>query len=217
MNGKPERELDVVIIEDHAPIREGLGLLIDSSPGLRMAGSFGSLEEAMSRLQQAPAIVLTDLGLPGKSGIEGITLLRERFPGLPILVLSVYEDDDRIFRALCAGACGYLTKKTPPDRIVDAIREALAGGGPMSPEVAGRVIALFRKFRPPASAEHDLTPHELRLLKMLVEGHGYKTAADRLGVTVNTISFHVRNIYRKLEVHSKAEAVAKALRDGLVR
>lgn len=217
MTVPPPAALEVVIIEDHAPIREGLAQLIASSPGLSVAGSFGSLEETLPRLKRAPAIVLTDLGLPGKSGIEGIGLLRERFPGLPILVLSVYEDDDRIFRALCAGACGYLTKKTPPDRIVGAIREAIDGGGPMSPEVARRVIALFRQFRPPAAAEHDLTPHELRLLKMLVEGHGYKTAAERLGVSVNTVSFHVRNIYRKLEVHSKAEAVAKALRDGLVK
>jgi len=207
----------IVIIEDQAPVREGLMTLVGGAPGFSCKGGFESVDDALARLSEAPGIILMDLGLPGTPGIEGIALLRTRFAETPILVLSVFEDDDRIFRALCAGACGYLTKKTPPARILDAITEALAGGGPMSPEVARRVITLFREFGPPRAAAHDLTPHELRLLKMLVEGHSFRTAAERLGVTSNTISFHVRNIYRKLEVHSRAEVVAKALRHGLVK
>jgi DNA-binding NarL/FixJ family response regulator len=207
----------IVIIEDQAAVREGLITLVGSAPGFACTGGFESVDDALAQLHEAPGIILMDLGLPGTPGIEGIALLRARFSETPILVLSVFEDDDRIFRALCAGACGYLTKKTPPERILDAVRDALAGGGPMSPEVARRVIMLFREFGPPRAAAHDLTPHELRLLKMLVEGHSFRTAAERLGVTANTISFHVRNIYRKLEVHSRAEVVAKALRQGLVR
>jgi len=163
-----------------------------------------------------PDVVLSDIGLPGMSGIEGIRILKEKYPNLLLIMLSIYDDDERIFDALCAGACGYLLKKTPPVRLLESLREAVAGGSPISPEVARRVITLFRDVRPPTKAEYDLTPHEKRLLKMLVEGHNYKTAALELNVSINTISFHMRHIYEKLQVHSKSEAVAKALRDRLV-
>ena len=150
-------------------------------------------------------------------GIEGIHLLKERHPSLTILMLTVYDDNERIFDALCAGACGYLLKKTPWPKLVEALREAVEGGSPMSPEVARRVITIFREIKPPRQAQHELTPHETRLLRMLVEGHSYKTAAAQLNVSVNTIKFHLRHIYEKLQVHTKSEAVAKALRHGLTR
>ena len=150
------------------------------------------------------------------SGIDGIRILAERHPSLQMLMLTVYDDDDRIFDALCAGATGYLLKKTPPARILDALREAATGGSPMSPEVARRVVTLFRKVRPPAGSDNDLTPHETRVLGLLVEGHNYKTAAAELGVSYNTVAFHVKHIYQKLQVHSKSEAVARALKNGLV-
>lgn len=139
-----------------------------------------------------------------------------RTPDLPILVLTVYNDDERIFEAICAGAYGYLLKNTPPARLLEALEEVTAGGSPMSPEVARRVVTLFREYRPSGPADCNLTPHELRLLRMLVEGHNYKTAAVELGVSIHTISFHMRNVYEKLQVHSKSEAVAKALRGRLV-
>ncbi len=164
-----------------------------------------------------PDVVLLDIGLPGMSGIDGIPLLLERCPQTRILILTIYADDDRIFAALCAGACGYLLKKTPPGRLIESLKEAIEGGGPMSPEVARRVIHLFRDFRPPSPVQHGLTPHELRLLKLLAEGHSYKTAANEFHVSVNTIAFHMKQIYEKLHVHSKTEAVSKALRGGLVR
>jgi DNA-binding NarL/FixJ family response regulator len=121
-----------------------------------------------------------------------------------------------LFNALCAGACGYLLKNTPPARLLDSLREVVAGGAAMSPEVARRVITLFRDFRPPERADYHLTPQEKELLRLLVEGHGYKTAATKMQISSHTVSFHLRNIYHKLEVHSKSEAVAKALREGLV-
>jgi DNA-binding NarL/FixJ family response regulator len=158
-----------------------------------------------------------DIGLPGMSGIEGIRELKVRHPNLSVLMLTVYDDDSRIFDALCAGASGYLLKKTPPARLLESIKEVLDGGAPMSPEIARRVIALFREVRPPIEADYLLTPHETRLLKLLVEGHNYKSAAAELGVSVNTIRFHMRSIYGKLQVHSKSEAVAKALRNRIVR
>jgi DNA-binding NarL/FixJ family response regulator len=158
-----------------------------------------------------------DIGLPGLSGIEGIRLLKERQPGLRLLALTVYDDDERIFQALCAGASGYLLKRTPPARLLQSLRDVMDGGAAMSPEVASRVIVLFRDFRPPEKADYHLTPHELRLLKLLGEGHSYKTAAAELGSSINTVGFHMRSIYTKLQVHSKSEAVAKALRSGLFR
>jgi len=150
------------------------------------------------------------------SGIEGLPLLKERCPGLQVLMLTVYGDDDRIFQAMCAGACGYLLKKTTPERLLEGVREVAAGGAAMSPEVARRVIDLFRQFRPPAQDASNLTAQEMRLLKLLGEGHHYKTASAAMGVTVHTVGFHMRRIYEKLQVHSKSEAVAKAFREGLL-
>ncbi len=212
-----ETPIKVAIIEDRRELREGLAMLINGTEGFCCSGAYRSMEDALNRVGSEPAdLVLSDIGLPGMSGIEGIRILKERYPGLVILMLSIYDDDERIFDALCAGACGYLLKKTPPARLLDALKEAAGGGGPMSPEVASRVISLFREIRPPDRAAHELTPHEIRILKLIVEGHNYKTAAAELAVSVHTISFHLRNVYEKLQVHSKSEAVAKALRDRLI-
>jgi DNA-binding NarL/FixJ family response regulator len=210
--------IKAVLIEDQREIREGLRTLIDGTPGYCCTGAFRSMEEALERIAlEVPHVILVDIGLPGMSGIEGIPLLRARYREACVLVLTIYDDDDRIFSALCAGACGYLLKKTAPARLLEGLREAVEGGGPMSPEVAHRVINLFRDFRPRQQTDHDLTPHEVRLLNLLAEGHNYKTAAAKLKVSVNTISFHMKHVYEKLHVHSKSEAVAKALRTGIVR
>lgn len=218
----PPTMIKVALIEDRRELRQGLGMLIGGTDGFHLTGSYRSMEEALEKIGAElpdialPDIALVDLGLPGLSGTQGIHLLKERYPDLLTLVLTVFEDDRRIFAALCAGACGYLLKKTPPARLLESLREAVAGGAPMSPEVARRVVSLFREIRPTAGAGCELTPHETRLLALLVKGHNYKTAAAELGVSVNTISFHMRRIYDKLQVHSKSEAVAKALRDHLV-
>jgi len=175
------------------------------------------MEEAIAKLgREPPDIVLTDIGLPGMDGIEGIKILRDQFPNLPCIALSVYDDDERIFAALCAGAVGYLLKNTQPARLLESLREVQAGGAPMSPEVARRVITLFQNFTPPKNASYHLTPQEKELLKLLVEGHSYKTAAYHLDLSIHTVSFHLRNVYEKLQVHSKSEAVAKALREQIV-
>ena len=209
--------IKVAIVEDQRDIREGLASLIKFTEGYKCTGSFRSMEEALEKLRfDLPNIVLVDIGLPGMSGIEGIRLLKESHPQILLLMLSVYDDDEIIFDALCAGACGYLLKKTPPALLIDSLKEAMGGGAPMSPEVARRVINVFRQIRPPERADYKLTPHELRLLKLLVEGHNYQTAATALGVKVTTVAFHMRNVYEKLQVHSKSEAVAKALRNRLV-
>jgi DNA-binding NarL/FixJ family response regulator len=209
--------IKVAIVEDERDIRESLCLLVGGTNGYVCSGSYRTMEEALEKIpRQLPDVVLSDIGLPGISGIEGVRTLKQRFPDLLVLMLTVYDDDDRIFDAMCAGACGYLLKKTPPARLLESLKEAVGGGAPMSPEVARRVIALFRDIRPPERADYHLTPHETRLLKLFVEGHNYKTAAAELHVSVNTVNFHVRSIYDKLQVHSRSEAVAKALRNRLV-
>jgi DNA-binding NarL/FixJ family response regulator len=210
-------DIRVAIIEDERDIRECLYVLVNGTDGYTCTGSYRTMEEALERIpSQIPDVVLSDIGLPGMSGIEGVRILKKRYPDLLLLMLTIHDDDERIFDAMCAGACGYLLKKTPPARLLDSLREAVAGGAPMSPEVARRVIALFREIRPPERADYHLTPHETRLLKLFVEGHNYKTAAAELHVSVNTVNFHVRSIYDKLQVHSRSEAVAKALRNHLV-
>ena len=208
----------IATVDDQRGIREGLRFFIDNAPGFRCTGCFGSVEEALPELTPASVdVVLMDLALPGLSGIEGIRLVHARHPAIKLVALTIYEDNDRIFEALCAGASGYLLKKTPPPRLFECLQEVVDGGAPMSPEVAGRVVALFRDFHAPSLPDHELTPHELRLLGLLTEGHSYKSAAAVLHSSVNTIAFHMKSIYSKLHVHSKSEAVAKALRHRIVR
>lgn len=207
----------VALVEDDRKILNGLTLLIGGTPGFVCTGSYPSMEDALDGIERnLPDVTLIDLGLPGISGVQGIQILKRCYPRLATLVLTVYEDQDRIFDALCAGACGYLVKGTPPAKLLESLREAVEGGAPMSPQIARRVIQHFQT-QDAAKPGYDLTPHELRLLRFLVDGHHYQSAADQLGVSVNTIRFHLRNIYEKLQVHSKSEAVAKALRERLVR
>jgi DNA-binding NarL/FixJ family response regulator len=207
----------VVIIEDLREIREGLSALINGTLGYKCVASYGMMETALAKIENdKPDIILTDLGLPGMSGIEGIERLRVIFPETPIIALTIYDNDKQIFNALCNGANGYLLKNTPPARLLEALQEAIEGGSPMSPSIAARVVKLFREFRPPESANYHLTPQEITLLKLLIEGHHKKTAAKEMNISFHTVSFHLKNVYEKLQVHSKTEAVAKALREKLV-
>jgi len=210
-------QIKVAIIEDQREVRDGLSILINGTAGFRTVGSYRSMEEALRCVEnEAPDVILTDIGLPGMSGTEGTRILKDRYPDIPVIALTVYDDDEEIFNVLCAGASGYLLKETQPARLLESLREVVSGGAPMSPEVARRVVKLFREFRPPERANYKLTPTENELLKLLVEGHNYKTAGAELGITINTVSFHLRNVYEKLQVHSKSEAVAKALRERIV-
>jgi DNA-binding NarL/FixJ family response regulator len=207
----------VVIIEDLLEVREGLAMLINGTSGFECTGRFRTMEEALAGVEASrPAVILTDIGLPGMNGIEGTRILSARYPDVPILALSVYGDDENVFAAICAGASGYLLKNTPPARLLQALTEVVAGGSPMSPEIARRVITLFRDFRPPERASYRLTPQETELLRLMVDGHHYKTAAREMGISTHTVSFHLKHIYQKLQVHSKSEAVAKALRERLI-
>jgi DNA-binding NarL/FixJ family response regulator len=207
----------VIVIEDERELRNGLQVLLNMSPDFECVKSFASMEEALRAVDSLQFdLVVTDIGLPRMDGIEGTRILHEKFPEMPIIVFTVHEEDDKIFQALCAGARGYLLKNTPPNRIIEALSEVVEGGAPMSPDVALRVVKLFRTFSPPEKSDYRLTEQETKILKLLIDGHHYKTAAVELGISKATVAFHLKNIYQKLQVHSKTEAVAKALRENLV-
>jgi DNA-binding NarL/FixJ family response regulator len=210
--------IGVAIIEDQKETREGLSLLINRTRCFECRHVYASMEAALEGIgANPPRVALVDIGLPGMSGIEGVKILRERYPSIAPVLLTVYKGDDRIFQAVCAGACGYLLKKTPPDRLMEAVKEIADGGAVMSPEVAIRVVELFRKTHVPEQVSSRLSPQELRILKLLAEGHQNKTAAAELNISVHTVSFHLRSIYEKLHVHSRSEAVVRAIRAGLIR
>lgn len=210
-------QIRVAIVEDDRVTREGLGVLINGTPGYRCVATYRSVEEALASIgAEAPDVLLLDIHLPGIPGSEGVRIVREKYPRLQVLMLTVYAEEDKIFESLCNGACGYLLKKTPPAKILDAIREVCDGGAPMSPEIARQVVRLFQKTAPPERIEESLTPHELRLLRLLSEGHSYQAIADRLHISINTVRNYIRTIYDKLHVHSKAEAVGKALKSRII-
>jgi DNA-binding NarL/FixJ family response regulator len=211
------RVIGVAIVEDQTETRQGLSFLINNTQRFECKHVYASMEEALKGIgDNPPRVALVDIGLPGLSGIDGVRILRERYPSIAPVLLTVYKDDDRIFRAVCAGACGYLLKKTPPARLLEAVTEIAEGGAVMSPEVAIRVVELFRKTQTPEQFSAALSPQELQVLKLLTEGHQNKTAAAQLGISIHTVSFHLRSIYEKLHVHSRSEAVARALREGLI-
>jgi DNA-binding NarL/FixJ family response regulator len=217
--GEAESEavIGVAVIEDQQDTREGISLLINRTDGFECRHTYASMEGALERIGiRPPRVALVDIGLPGMDGIAGLGILRERYPSIAPVMLTVFKDDDRIFRAMCAGACGYLLKKTAPARLMEAIREIAEGGAVMSPEVAMRVVDLFRRAPVREAGWVGLSPQEVRLLKLFTEGHQNKTAAAELGISVHTVSFHLRSIYEKLHVHTRSEAVARALRDGLI-
>jgi ribosome biogenesis GTP-binding protein YsxC/EngB len=162
------------------------------------------------------AFLLLDIRLPGMRGCDGIGVLKEKFQSVQILMLTINADEDSVFESICKGACGYLLKNTPPARLLEAIRETHNGGAPMSPEIARKVVTLFQRTGPPEKIDERLTPQETRMLKLLVEGYTYQGAADLLKISVHTARNHIRSIYDKLHVHSKSEAVCKALRGRII-
>jgi DNA-binding NarL/FixJ family response regulator len=207
----------VALVEDDAVLRESLAVLIDSEADLSCVGRHGSVEEALAApTTPPPEVILLDIHLPGMLGSIGVANLCEKYPRATVLMLTVYADQEKVFDSICNGACGYLLKKTPAPKIMAAIREVHAGGAPMSPEIARKVVLQFRRPKAPKGAPL-LTPQEVRLLALLADGHSYQNSAGQLDITINTIRNHVRSIYDKLHVHTKSEAVAKAMKQGLIK
>ena len=204
--------ITVSLVEDDKEIRESLALLINGTEGYEILNTYADCETAIKSLDdELPDVILMDISLPGMSGIEGIKIIKQKHPDVDMMVLSIHENDKLVFDALCAGATGYLVKETPPARILSAIKEVYEGGSPMSTQIARMVVGSFKIAPSP-----DLTKRETEVLSLLCNGLSYKMIADDLFISEETVRRHIKNIYRKLEVHSKSEAVAKAIKEKLV-
>lgn len=209
----------VAIFEDNSHLRETFRLLLDNAPGFVCTGAYRDCSDLTGHLSVHPCdIALMDIEMPGMNGIEATRLIKKQFPDTHVLIQTVFYEDDYIFQAICAGASGYILKSTSPEGYLEAIKEVLAGGSPMTPGIARRVLELFKHNLQPAGPEqdYDLTNQEKKVLKLLVEGKSYKLISQELFVSVDTIKSHIRNIYAKLQVHSGTEAVSLAIRNKLV-
>jgi len=211
-------EIKVAIFEDNKMLRESLEQLINSAEDMVCTGTFFDANRLERNMQIAnPDIVMMDINMPGMSGIEAVQIIKEKFPQVQILMQTVFEDNDKIFAAICAGASGYMLKKTPPQKMIDAIRETYNGGAPMAASVAIKVLQMFRLQTKAEKNEFiDLSIREKEILALLVKGKSYKGVASECFISIDTVSTHVRHIYEKLHVHSKSEAVAKAINHKLI-
>lgn len=207
--------LKILICEDSTEKRDYLRLLFNGCEDFELLGAFGTGEEAIANAARlCPDVVIMDIELPGISGIESTWLIKEALPQTHIIMYTVYEDDEKLFDSLCAGADGYLLKKTPPDQLAKAITEVMEGGSPMSPGIAHRVMQYFHKL--PKKTDYNLCERELNILKQLVEGLPIKVIAGKVFLSIDGVKNNLRNIYRKLHVSCGKEAVAKAIRERIV-
>lgn len=205
--------IEVGIVEDDEQIRKGIQTYLNRQSGFSCSKCFGSVEELLNSLssQTVPNVFIMDIGLPGMSGIEGMKIIKEKYPDVDIIVFSVYNDPKKIFDSLCAGATGYLLKNTPLEEIKEGIESLSNGGSPMSPQIARKVIDYFGQPRK-KETESPLSGKEKEIVVGLVDGLSYKLIADRMNISIETVRFHIKNIYKKLHVHGKAEVISKSLR-----
>lgn len=217
MRNKPDRArngrlITVAVVEDDDDIRESLAKLIARTKGFFCVRAYRDCETALPELAcEKPDVVLMDIQLPGMSGIEGVQRLKEILPATDVIMLTIHDDDELVFQSLCAGATGYLVKNTKPAKILDAIRDVCAGGAPMSSNIARMIVSSFRR-----TTQSPLSPREKDVLGQLCKGHSYKMIAEALFLSEETVHSHIKSIYQKLQVHSKSEAILKALHEGLV-
>ena len=202
--------IKVSIVEDDSRIRESLLGILEGVPGFQCLNTYATGEEALEAIPlQRPDIVLMDIKLPKMSGIECVARLKAKLPDLPIVMLTVFEDSDKVFKALEAGACGYLVKRMPPQDLLDALRQVQTGGAPMTGRVARMVVQSFQRMGASKKETENLTPRELEILELLAKGDLCKEIADKLGLSLRTVHTHLKNIYEKLHVRSRTQAVLK--------
>lgn len=211
-------EIKVAIFEDNNNMREGLFQLINGSSGFTCTGAFPNCDDLVKRIEASnPDVIVMDIEMPGISGIEGVKLVKENFPEMKILMETIFDDDEKIFNSICAGAEGYILKNTAPVEILEAIKEIYEGGSPMTPTIANRVLKMVKSQHSSDSKNlFNLTDREKEILSCLVEGMSYKLIADECTISIDTVNAHIKNIYKKLQVHSKSEAVAKAIKGKIV-
>jgi len=208
----------VVIFEDNRSLREGLAAMIGGTSGFECTGAFPNCNNLLKNIEQTkPDVVLMDIEMPGMNGIEAVSLIKEDYPGIKILMETIFDDDEKIFNSICAGAEGYILKNTPPAEIMEAIKEIYEGGSPMTPSIANRVLKMVKEKPIFGNKEFfDLSAREKEILSCLVKGMSYKMVADTCFISIETVNVHIKNIYKKLQVHSKSEAVAKAIKGRIV-
>jgi len=209
--------IDVWIIEDNKDMLATLTDVINGADGMICSKNFSNSEDVLSALEEEspPQVMLMDIGLPGMSGIEGVRHVKTISPATQVIMITVYEDNEKVFESICAGASGYLLKRVSGEKIIEAIREAFMGGAPMNAQIARKVLTMFTKLIGP-KADYSLTVREKEILQLLVSGLSQKMIADKLFLSVFTIGTHIKNVYAKLQVHSRGEAVAKALKENLI-
>lgn len=218
--GKPVNFSDAVniwLVEDNNRYRKTMSGLINRSPGMYCPHAVATCEEAihLARTETPPQVILLDIGLPGMSGIQGIEIFKSIFPATHILILTIYDDNDKVFNALCAGASGYMLKDSYPQKVIDSIKEVLAGGAPMNMQIARKVLDMFTRFKP-KKTDYGLTDRERKILQLLVAGLTKQQIADELYLSFHTVNTHIKNIYNKLHVHTRSGAVSKAYTENIL-
>lgn len=207
----------ILLYEDNAGYRENLAKLLDTDPGLRVVGQYSDCRRLREQVDlHRPDLVLLDIDMPYVDGLQGLYLLKQHAPLVKALMLTIFDDNDKVFSAICLGADGYLLKHTAPNKILDALHDLFNGGAPMTPSIARKVLDLFPKSLVMPPKDYQLTEKERAVLSLLVTGKSYKMIAAEMGVTVNTVRTHIKGIYEKLAVHSAAEAIIKAIREQIV-
>jgi len=211
-----KEKMKIAVFEDNSNFRESLEFIIVTTPDMELCGSFEDTNRLLQRIEAIqPEVVLMDINIPGKNGIEAVKEIKDHFPSVQVCMQTVFEDDDKVFASLCAGASGYILKNTAPEKVLQAIREVAEGGAFFTPSIAKKILHNFHEQ--PAQAEYiKLSEKEKEVLKYLVDGMSYKMIADKVNVSFHTIHSHIKNIYEKLHVNSKGEAVAKALKQKLI-
>jgi len=214
---KTDEKINVIIFEDNKHLRESLQLLISSSRQFNCIGAFADTRNVLAVVNNLmPDVIIMDIEMPIMNGIDATRLIKQKFPDIPIVILTIFDDSEKIFRALHAGGSGYLLKNSSPEEILNGVMEVYNGGSALSPQVAKKVIQFFQTVTPAQPNDYNLTPKEKELLQHLVDGMSYKMIADVMHVALETVKSHVKNVYRKLHVSSSNEAIAKALRQKLV-
>lgn len=202
---------DIVIYEDNFFLRNSISELIASAKQFRLKGAFENCDHVSLHMETLrPEVVLMDIEMAGTNGLAGLEIIKRKYPHIHVIILTVFEDNDSVFEAICKGASGYLLKKTQPEKILEAITDVLNGGAPMTSSIARKVLELFPKTPSRSEELSKLAPREQEVLQLLVNGHSYKMIADKCGITIETVRSHIKRIYDKLHVHSATEAAAKA-------